>query len=550
MVHYGQRWRKFGKALVSVLIVLCFTSPIALAEDFVLLLNSYHPQYPWTQALTRGVEQELEGRIKSENLHIEYLDGRYMIDDPIYKATLKDRIQAKYRRIHPSVIIASDDYAVDFLLEHGDELFPGVPVVYLGVNFLKPEIALRHNYLGILEDIEIDGNIALMQQLLPQLEKIIVLTDNTGFGKRVQTITQEVISRGVEAGKWSPTFFDIWSNYSLQNLYERMETLTPNTAVLLVAIHSDNEGHYFSYSDDLRDLTEHASVPVFGMFGAIMLGNGIVGGLINSPETQGREAAAIATQLLNGIAPERLPKSQIGRYFPRFDARKLNEFGIQKQRLPNDAVLVFDGIKGESNTQKQTVILSMVGIVVFLLAVLLYNVLRRHEAEKRANTDVLTHLPNRRAGEEWLKSRWLHSQTHQSTFAVGVLDIDHFKRVNDEHGHDSGDKVLIEVSERIQRVLRATDKLYRWGGEEFVIYFDFVDTATLDKVGERIRLAITETEIAPVGQVTASMGVTVLKAQDTIDSMLLRADAALYQAKSSGRNRVVTDAKNTASKPD
>ena len=522
-------------------------SRTVIAEDIVLLLNSYHPQYGWTKALTEGVTAGLEEHIKSENLHIEYLDGRYMIDDPVYKATLKNRIQAKYSRIHPNVIIASDDYAVDFLLENGDELFPNVPVVYLGVNFLKPELARRQHYIGILEDIEVDGNIELIHQLLPDLTRLIVLTDNTGFGKRVQGITQNAIEIGRSQGLWQETEFEIWSDFSLETLYQDLSELPENSAVLMVAIHTDNQGHYFSYKDDLQELTAHSRVPVFGMFGATMLGNGIIGGLINSPQVQGQEVAKLAVQLLKGMPVSRLPKSQIGHYFPKFDTRRLEQFDIDKSRLPRGSELFFEHSQLAPKARQKWLLVSVLGVLSLLLAVLLYNVLRRKEAEKRANTDVLTQLPNRRAGEEWLKSRWLHSHTHQSRFAVGVLDIDHFKRVNDEFGHDGGDKVLIEVSQRIQRVLRATDKLYRWGGEEFVIYFDFVDTMTLEKVGERIRTAIADIDITPVGKVTASMGLAVLRENDTLESLLLRADSALYRAKESGRNRVCTESNKASS---
>lgn len=529
---------------VRILLFIIFTcglsSPLAWGQSSdatVLLLNSYHPQYPWTKALTDAVSETLDGRVKSENLHIDYLDGRFMIDDATYRQTLKQRIEVKYAKINPDVIIASDDYAVNFLLEEGDRIFPGVPVVYLGVNFLSPELANRDNYIGIIEGVDIEGNINLMLNMLPETKSLILLCDSTNFGQHIAQLASDIIDTNRTSPAWEHVDFDVWNNFTLPVLYEKLSVLPDNTAVLLLAIHSDKDGHYFSYTDDLPDLTAASNSPVFGMFGAVMLGQGIVGGNINSPIEQGKQVATLALNLLSGASISDLPKSTMGTFSPKFDYRALKRFNISAHRLPQGSTIVFEPHSNVFNTEQLTYALGVI-VVVTSLGLVFYNYVRRRAAEEKANTDALTKLPNRRAADEWLSKQWSLSMTSKKGFAIGILDIDHFKRVNDEYGHDIGDTVLIHISKRIQKVLRNSDRLYRWGGEEFVIYFDFVDPETLDKVGNRLLHAIRHTPIEPAGTITASLGIAISSDFESLESLLIRADTALYYVKQNGRDNL------------
>ncbi len=527
--------------LFFVIFACNLSSPVAWAQskdETVLLLNSYHPQYPWTKALTDAISETLEGRVKSEHLHIDYLDGRFMLDDTAYRETLKGIIEAKYSKIDLDVIIASDDYAVNFLLEEGDKIFPQVPVVYVGVNFLSTELANRDNYAGIVEGMDIEGNINLILDTLPNTESIILLSDNSNFGQHISNLASDIISANRANQGWERVHFDIWSNYTLPTLYEKLGALPNNTAVLLVAIHHDNSGRYFSYTDDLPELTAASNSPVFGMFGAVMLGNGIVGGNINSPTEQGKQVATLALNLLSGASITDLPQTTKGSFSPKFDYRELKRFNIDPLQLPHGSTVSFKPNNELLSTEQLTYLFVVLIVVTSLGMVVYYNV-RRQVAEEKANTDALTQLPNRRAANHWLSKQWALSMTGRKAFAIGILDIDHFKRVNDEHGHDIGDKVLVHVAKRVQKVLRSNDKLYRWGGEEFVIYFDFVDPETLDKVGDRLLHAIRHTPIEPAGTITASLGIAISSDFESLETLLIRADAALYHVKENGRDNLL-----------
>jgi len=125
--------------------------------------------------------------------------------------------------------------------------------------------------------------------------------------------------------------------------------------------------------------------------------------------------------------------------------------------------------------------------------------------------------------------------------ALLVLDIDHFKQINDTRGHDTGDRVLRELTALIQRQLRSTDWLARWGGEEFVVLLPSVRTGHATVLAENLRTAVEGHVFEPNAPVpvTVSVGLALRGAGEGFEALFKRADEALYQAKRSGRNRVV-----------
>jgi two-component system cell cycle response regulator len=164
-----------------------------------------------------------------------------------------------------------------------------------------------------------------------------------------------------------------------------------------------------------------------------------------------------------------------------------------------------------------------------------------------AITDALTGLYNRRYMESHVGTLVDQAASRGKPLTVLVLDIDYFKSINDTHGHDAGDDVLREFAIRIRKSIRGIDLACRYGGEEFVVVMPETDLAVATMVAERLRRRIAS-EPFPIQQgsrnveVTISIGIAGLGAQDNAASVLKRADQALYRAKRDGRNRVVPDA--------
>jgi diguanylate cyclase (GGDEF)-like protein len=163
----------------------------------------------------------------------------------------------------------------------------------------------------------------------------------------------------------------------------------------------------------------------------------------------------------------------------------------------------------------------------------------RIDAESAARTDPLTGLGNRRQEAEWLDTLGGLSSLHDFPLACLVVDIDHFKEVNDRFGHGVGDHVLQAVARALAEAIRAPDRLARHGGDEFVILLPDTDLAGALVLADRLRLRLAGLQVPPLDVgVGASVGVARLEAGELPEALLARADAALLRAKRSGRNRV------------
>ncbi|HEX5656872.1 MAG TPA: GGDEF domain-containing protein [Polyangiales bacterium] len=162
--------------------------------------------------------------------------------------------------------------------------------------------------------------------------------------------------------------------------------------------------------------------------------------------------------------------------------------------------------------------------------------------------DRLTGLYNRGYFDDRLAAEWAFVKRHQSTMAVLVVDLDHFKSINDSHGHPVGDEVIRQTANKIRDSLRAEDLAARYGGEEFVVLARGTDAGGAQVLGQRLRTRIAQTDIeVPTGRVkvTASLGVAVMRRDLVFRSpgeLMAAADAALYEAKHNGRNQVVVSA--------
>ncbi|MBN3563281.1 sensor domain-containing diguanylate cyclase [Aliamphritea spongicola] len=162
----------------------------------------------------------------------------------------------------------------------------------------------------------------------------------------------------------------------------------------------------------------------------------------------------------------------------------------------------------------------------------------------QANTDPLTGLYNRRYFNEVLNREFSQAKRHGIVFSVLMIDVDNFKDINDNHGHDIGDKVLLAITERFNQLMRAGDITGRLGGDEFVVLLPHTSQIAGQALAERIRLNIGEKPLSVTGaselNITLSIGQTSIAAQDEKPEQILkRADKALYDAKQNGRNRVI-----------
>lgn len=183
--------------------------------------------------------------------------------------------------------------------------------------------------------------------------------------------------------------------------------------------------------------------------------------------------------------------------------------------------------------------------VTLIVIVLIHVVMVRYQGyiEEMASTDKLTGLLNRHAFNILMSKLLSEYRRDPKPLSVLMADIDHFKAINDRHGHQTGDIVLKAIADRLKGGLRDSDLAVRWGGEEFLIVLKACTRAEAERIAEKLREAVMATPIEVLGQsipATVSLGVSEYDGKETTDHLVDRVDQALYSAKAAGRNRVET----------
>ena len=158
---------------------------------------------------------------------------------------------------------------------------------------------------------------------------------------------------------------------------------------------------------------------------------------------------------------------------------------------------------------------------------------------RMALTDNLTGLSNRTNMNQILRREFARFERHDQRFGIIMLDIDHFKAINDGFGHDTGDTVLKKLALIFESAIRSSDFVARWGGEEFLICCTTIEEDDLLPIAETIRQLVADTDFERVGGITASLGCAAIVKGETISELNKRADVALYEAKNNGRNQSV-----------
>ena len=212
-------------------------------------------------------------------------------------------------------------------------------------------------------------------------------------------------------------------------------------------------------------------------------------------------------------------------------------FGLVANLCLIVGLLVTPGLH-DSTAERTTfaITASLASIYAYVFAVMTSR--QRDALESLATFDFLTGAGNRRMMEVELAEKFDHAVKHLLQYAVVVLDLDHFKAVNDTHGHEAGDDVLKQFVTLIHEVMRGDDRLYRMGGEEFVIFLPHTGHAGLAAFLDRLQDYLRSRLAGPGGPVTVSMGAAVVEfGDDCWSDWLARADEALYRAKEEGRDR-------------
>lgn len=206
------------------------------------------------------------------------------------------------------------------------------------------------------------------------------------------------------------------------------------------------------------------------------------------------------------------------------------------------AVVVIHGRGFASTMEMATFVISLSVVALFAFIFAYRSEQQRHQLQMLARHDPLTGAGNRRSMEEELQVAIEAARRDRKPCGLAILDLDHFKQVNDRDGHAAGDQVLIAFVGLVRDATRKIDRLFRYGGEEFVLLLPGADNVALRTITENLRLCIGQSLRSGSETITVSVGATALDPDESWETWLARADAALYRAKHEGRNRSVVDA--------
>jgi diguanylate cyclase (GGDEF)-like protein/PAS domain S-box-containing protein len=316
-----------------VLITLSFSAQ-ANNTKRILVLNSYHQGYRWSDAIMEGIRSEFRNTGFKVELWYEYMDTlRYAPETVV--PYLEKLYQVKFHRHQFDVIIVSDDNAFEFLLSRRDALFPDVPIVFAGINNLDESMIRHHTAItGVTEEVDIMSTIETVFDLHPHTKTIAVIGDATSTNKAYLNELHTIVHSLHE----DVNILEL-SYSTMAELKEKLRDLTEFDVILCLSVDQDRTGSSLSVDEKLALIADYSNVPVYTLWGNY-IGLGPLGGVVTSGELQGRHAVRMAARLLHGEAAEMIKMIRVSPNLPMFDYAQMKRFGIPRSALPEGSVLV------------------------------------------------------------------------------------------------------------------------------------------------------------------------------------------------------------------
>ncbi|WP_272698687.1 PAS domain S-box protein [Desulfovibrio sp. Fe33] len=369
-------------AFLALAVLLAPATGRAARSSNILLLNSYHQGFLWSDEVCDGLVDVLRPRETGITLHREYMDTKRVAFNDIYERQLLNVYAHKYRDAGLDLILATDNAAFDFLRRHHDKLFPGVPVVFGGVNFFQPDQIRDHPlFTGVAEILDMRQTIDCALRLHPGVKTVFVVNDFSCTGKAVRNAIEDQLF-----GLGPAVAVEFCDDEGLPGVLRQVERLPKDAVVLLAAFNKDCEGRYYGRDEVAQAVSARAKVPVYGIVDAD-LGHGIVGGMLANGRDQGQAMAQIALHVLSGRPPGEIPVLRGSSVSPKFDYDQLKRFGIKLAGLPEGSTVVNRPDSFYREHSSLFLVAVTFGALQFLIILaLILNISRRRRAEKELRT--------------------------------------------------------------------------------------------------------------------------------------------------------------------
>lgn len=309
------------KMLLMGLFLLYSTASIS-SEKNVLVIHSYHQGLEWTDSVSAGILSVFKNN-PDFNIYFEYLDTKRN-NSADYFNTVLELYRTRSSHIVYQAIITCDNAAYNFMLEYRDEFFPEVPVFYCGVNSLdKASLAKHEKIFGYEEIANHSETIKLIQELFPERKKVLIVNDHTLTGNSIRNELEAILPEYE-----SDLDFEFIETFSVEELKDRVASLTNEYTIYLLVVNMDRLGTYVSYNRGVQIISENTSVPIFGSWD-FYLGKGIIGGAITRGFEQGEDVAKLTYAYLSEQITN--PKTyQKGRTSRCLDYNLLERFRIEQ----------------------------------------------------------------------------------------------------------------------------------------------------------------------------------------------------------------------------
>ena len=565
--------------LMTVSVSTASTAPLKKA---VLVLFPYQNDLPNHEIVYQALREEFSSADDLElEVYYEYLE-LIRFPDPAYQQQMFDLLAVKYQDKQIDLVTINSEVLLRLWLERRSAILPDTPIVFYSTSTaVIKELQLPSDVTGVSGTVDFTQSINWILRTRPSVDEIVLVY---GTGQAEHQWIQPVAILHKTLGEQA-RLTDL-SGLPLDQIKQRVAALPSSSIVLYELMFTDAAGKNYRPVDVLQELIAVSPVPVISGYDQY-IGTGTIGGYMYSSEQQARDAAQIGMRILRGEAVSAIPvqTDQSNRFI--FDHLALQRFDIPLSDLPPDSIIknrqysVWELYRPQIMTA--VMIIAVLSLLVIFLLILTRqlnrtrlaltelnlnledqvqertatlsqtNILLQDEITERvrledelrhqATTDALTGISNRRHFLELAQNEINRAKRLNHPLAVALLDIDHFKNINDVYGHAAGDQALSVFVTTCQQNLREIDVFARLGGDEFVILLPETDCDQAYTALERIRKALTAAPFDFAGlpvQITISIGISnVANAHESLDAFLGRADEALYQAKEAGRNQIV-----------
>ena len=527
--------------LFSGFIIFGLTARAAEPEKRVLFISSY--SYAWEQVRLQidGIKAGLGDDV---TLDYEFMDTK-RVNTVESLEMFYEGLSYRLSKVAPyDVVILGDDAALKFAMEHQEELFPGIPMVFEGVNDedLAAEAMENPMITGVVERLSVEKNIELGLKINPKAKRVVAILDDTITGEAERKRYYKI------AEKYPDLEFDEINVSQARNFTLRynLGNLQDDTILIYIVMTEDAEGRNYTDKQAIDLITECSTVPTLRMVDG-GIGTGLLGGNVVSMRKSGEIAAQMALDIMGGKSVDSFEMVTESPQTYCVDALVMKKFNISMSVLPEGTEIVN---KKSTFFERNKEAMIPGGILVIILVVvivwaLLDNFKRRHLMvelenakkimESASQHDFLTGIPNRSKFMSDIEQ--LVGEKKPCT--VIMLDIDDFKKINDTLGHTAGDEALKQVASRMKEMETELLTPYRFAGDEFILILKSSQYKIVEKTAYQCRQIFTSPFIldGKNSKVCGSIGIASYpKDAEDVEQLIICADDAMYQVKKNGKN--------------